>query len=84
MGCQMGGETMARNWTIHIAVRRDIREKFAEIADAYGMTMSALGSYVIGQFVYNHEKLINPIADDLRCLITDKVRQVVEEGKGRG
>jgi ABC-type uncharacterized transport system permease subunit len=71
---------MARNATIHIAVRSDIREKFARIADGYGMTMSALASYIIGQYVYNHEKLINPLSDEIKFLIKDKVKQVVEEG----
>ena len=42
---------MARNAVIHIAVRGDIKEKFAEIASGYGMTMSALASYIIGQYV---------------------------------
>lgn len=76
---------MARNSQIHIAVRDDIKEKFAEIAYGYGMTMSALASYIIGQYIYNHEKLINPISDDVRFLIKDKVEQVFEgEGEGRG
>ena len=76
---------MARNATIHIAVRDDIKEKFAEIANAYGMTMSALASYIVGQYIYNHERLIDPISDDVRLLIKDKVEQVFEEeGEGRG
>ena len=76
---------MARNATMHIAVRDDIKEKFAKIADGYGMTMSALASYVIGQYVYNHERLINPLSEDVRFLIKDKVEQVFEEeGEGRG
>ena len=76
---------MARNATIHIAVRDDIKEKFAEIAHGYGMTMSAMASYIIGQYIYNHERLINPIADDVRFLIKDKVEQVFEEeGEARG
>lgn len=76
---------MARNATMHIAVRDDIKEKFAKIANGYGMTMSALASYVIGQYVYNHEKLINPLSDDVRFLIKDKVEKVFEEeGGGRG
>jgi hypothetical protein len=76
---------MARNSTIHIAVRDDIKEKFAEIADGYGMTMSALASYIIGQYIYNHERLINPISDDVRFLIKDKVEQAFAgEGEGRG
>ena len=76
---------MARNATIHIAVRDDIKEKFAKIANAYGMTMSAMASYIIGQYIYNHERLIDPLSDDVRLLIKDKVEQVFEEeGEGRG
>lgn len=76
---------MARNATIHIAVRDDIKEKFSEIANGYGMTMSALASYIIGQYIYNHERLIDPLSDDVRFLIKDKVKEVFEEeGEGRG
>lgn len=76
---------MARNATIHIAVREDIRERFAKIANEYGMTMSALASYIIGQYVYNHEKVINPLGDEIKFLIKDKFNQVVrEEVEGRG
>lgn len=76
---------MARNEQIHVAVRSDIKEKFSKIADGYGMTMSALASYVIGQYVYNHERLINPLSDDVRFLIKNKVEEVFEEeGEGRG
>lgn len=76
---------MARNATIHVAVRDDIKEKFSEIANRYGMTMSALASYIIGQYIYNHERLIDPLSDDVRFLIKDKVKEVFEEeGEGRG
>jgi antitoxin component of RelBE/YafQ-DinJ toxin-antitoxin module len=50
---------MARNEQIHVAVRSDIKEKFAKIANGYGMTMSALASYIIGQYVYNHSSKNN-------------------------
>jgi antitoxin component of RelBE/YafQ-DinJ toxin-antitoxin module len=76
---------MARNVQIHVAVRDDIKEKFLKIADRYGMTMSALASYIIGQYVYNHEKLVDPLSDDVRFLIKNKVEEVLEEeGEGRG
>ena len=70
---------MARNATIHVAVRKDVKEQFARIADRYGMTMSALASYIIGQYVYNHEQFINPLSDEFRYLLMNKVKQVVEE-----
>lgn len=76
---------MARNVTIHVAVRNDIRERFAKIANEYGMTMSALASYIIGQYVCNHEKVINPLGDEIKFLIKEKFSQVVrEEVEGRG
>ena len=76
---------MARNATIHVAVRDDIKKKFSDIANGYGMTMSALASYVIGQYIYNHERLIDPLGDDVRLLLKGKVEEVFEEeGEGRG
>lgn len=75
---------MARNAQIHVAVRSDIKDKFAKIANGYGMTMSALASYIIGQYVYNHERLIDPLSDDVRLVLRKKVEEVLEEGEGRG
>lgn len=73
---------MARNATIHVAVRKDVKEQFARIADRYGMTMSALASYIIGQYVYSQRELIDPLSDDVRHIIKDKVREVFEEEGG--
>ena len=76
---------MARNETIHVAVRDDIKERFSKIAFGYGMTMSALASYIIGQYVYNHNNLINPLGDEIKFLIKDKLNRVIrEEVEGRG
>lgn len=70
---------MARNVQIHVAVRDDIKEKFSEIADGYGMTMSALASYIIGQYVYNHRKLIDPLGNDVKLFIKDKFDRLFEK-----
>lgn len=75
---------MARNAQIHVAVRDDIRERFAKIAKEYGMTMSALASYIIGQYVCNHEKVISPLGDEVKLLVMSKLNQAVEEAEGRG
>lgn len=75
---------MARNSTIHIAVRDDIKVRFARIANEYGMTMSALASYIIGQYVCNHEKVISPLGDEVKLLVMSKLNQAAEEAEGRG
>lgn len=45
---------MARNEVIHVAVRKDIKERLKLIAEKYGLTMSALASFIIGQWVNEH------------------------------
>lgn len=56
---------MARNEVIHVAVRGDVKANLQRIADNYGMTMSALASYVIGQWVYNQLRIVEPMLDEM-------------------
>lgn len=69
---------MARNDTIHVAVRRDVKERLQRLADTYGLTMSALAAYVIGQWVYQQEKVIEPLLQDIKAVA---VRAVSEAEK---
>ncbi|MBY6270396.1 hypothetical protein [Parageobacillus thermoglucosidasius] len=47
---------MARDDKVIIRLRSDVKEEFQRIADELGMTISALGSYVIGKFVRENKK----------------------------
>lgn len=63
---------MARDERINIRLRSDVKEEFQRMADELGMTISALGSYVIGKFVRENkknaalqEKMIEPMIDEM-------------------
>jgi len=54
---------LARNSTLHIAIREDVKKELQDIADRYGMTTSALGAYIIGQWVDVQKKYVVPVID---------------------
>lgn len=63
---------MARNETIHVAVREDIKQDLKKIADDYGLTMSALASFIIGQWVYSQKTFVNPTLFEMKELAKEK------------
>ncbi|WP_461202943.1 hypothetical protein [Anoxybacillus sp. TBDG-1] len=76
---------MARDERIIIRLRTDVKEEFQRLAEDMGMTISALGSYVIGKFVVDHkrnrelqEKMIVPAVNELVKMIADDMPNKLE------
>lgn len=42
---------LARDEKVIIRLREDVKKEFQRIAEEYGLTISALGAFVIGKFV---------------------------------
>lgn len=59
----------SRQERIIVRLNPDMKERFQEIAGQYGITMSALGAYVIGQWVVNQE--------GIRTQIPEKIKEVM-------
>uniref|UniRef100_UPI00300F910B hypothetical protein n=1 Tax=Anoxybacillus gonensis TaxID=198467 RepID=UPI00300F910B len=66
-------------------MRADVKEEFQDMAEQMGMTISALGSYVIGKFVVDHkrnrelqEKMIMPAVNELVKMIADDMPNKLE------
>jgi hypothetical protein len=66
---------MARDQFVKVRINSYIKEEFQKLADEYGMTMSALGSYVIGSFVKQQRKIIDPLITDLGDRIVETVKE---------
>lgn len=47
---------MARDSKVIIRLTDEIKEEFQSLADEYGMTISALGSYVIGKYIQQERR----------------------------
>ena len=69
---------MARNSTLHIAIREDVKKELQEIADRYGMTTSALGAFIIGQWVDAQKKYVMPMFDVVQSGIKEVVIKSLE------
>lgn len=76
---------MARDERIIIRLRADVKEEFQDMAEEMGMTISALGSYVIGKFVVDNkrmrdlqEKMIMPAVNELVKMIADDMPNKLE------
>lgn len=70
---------MARNSTLHIAIREDVKKELQDIADRYGMTTSALGAYIIGQWVDVQKKYVVPVFDVVQSGIKEVVIKSLEK-----
>ena len=69
---------MARNSTLHIAIREDKKRELQELADRYGVTASALGAFIIGQWIDSH-RLVGPVIDVFQSEIRKRIRKVMND-----
>lgn len=49
-----GGSFIARDTRVSIKVEQDMKFKLQDTAQKYGLTISALGAYIIGQWMSNY------------------------------
>lgn len=65
---------MARENKVMIRLTDDIKNDFKQMAEDYGMTISALGSYVIGKYV-QEEKRKRKLQEEMLNPMVEKVSQ---------
>lgn len=69
---------MARDERVVIRIRSEVKDDFAKYAESYGMTISSLGSYVIGQWVAN-QKRMQPVVDRMQNAVIDGLGENASE-----
>jgi len=47
-------------------------------ADRLGMTLSGLGAYILGQWVYQQDKMVNPFMDRIKDALVQIAREEVK------
>lgn len=70
---------MARDETIKIRITTEKKEQLQSIADDMGLTMSALGAYIIGQWVMQYNNVSKPIQQNAVNLMTEKFQDMSKE-----
>ncbi|MBY6273870.1 MAG: hypothetical protein CW346_16980 [Bacillaceae bacterium] len=74
---------MARDIRVAFKLAEDKKELLQQYADSYGVTMSGLCAFIIGQWLYNQEKVAKPIIEAVGEVVREVVRQELNEEKVR-
>ena len=72
---------MARNAKVIIMTDERVKERLQDYADRLGMTLSGLGAYILGNWVYQQDKMVNPFMDRIKDVL---VQFASEEVKRKG
>jgi predicted DNA-binding protein len=71
---------LARDARVNILTTEEIKQKLEYLAERMGMTTSALGSYIIGNFIYQQEELYGSLLDVGRIILERSVERAKNMG----
>jgi len=66
--------------SIRIALRPDMKERFARLAEKKGLTISALGAYIIGDYVVMQENILGPMIDEIKEVVVKRAGEMMSGG----
>lgn len=70
---------MARDERVVFRMQADKKEQIQEIADEMGVTMSALLSVIVGQWLVQYNRVSRPMQDNIVQVMTDKFKDMSKE-----
>lgn len=66
---------MARNAKLIIMTDERVKERLQYYADQLGMTLSGLGAYILGHWVYQQDKMVNPFIEQMKDAMVHIARE---------
>ena len=69
---------MARDAKVIIMTDERVKERLQFYADQLGMTLSGLGAYILGYWVYQQEKMVKPFMEDIKGAVVQIARDVMK------
>ena len=69
---------MARNAKVIIMTDERVKERLQDYADRLGMTLSGLGAYILGQWVYQQDKMVNPFIERMKDAMVQIAREEIK------
>lgn len=64
---------MARDMRVAFKLSEEKKEELEEFANSYGVTMSALCALIIGQWLHQQKKVINPMVQAITEAMTTQL-----------
>jgi len=70
---------MARDAKVMIRLHEDVKNELQASAEEYGLSMSAFGAFVIGQYLRNQKKVQAPLIDSLKTGMLEAMKDMVSD-----
>lgn len=71
---------MARDVRVAFKISEEKKQELEEFANEYGVTMSSLCSLIIGQWLYQQKKVVNPLLQNMAQMMGN---QFIEANKNQ-
>lgn len=75
---------MARDARIVIMIDEKIKNRLIEMADQMGMTLSGLGSYILGHYVKQQDEIVKPMTEKIVKQMMEMTREMMKEDQATG
>lgn len=72
---------MSRDIRVSFKLSENVHTQFKEMAEEYGVTMSSLTSLIVGQWVYQQNKVVSPVLETLSKVLAEQVQEVMQKGE---
>ena len=69
---------MARNAKVIIMTDERVKERLQDYADRLGMTLSGLGAYILGHWVYQQDKMVSPFIERMKDAMVQIAREEIK------
>lgn len=70
---------MARDERVSFKLSPEKKVELERIAEEYGVTMSALCAFIVGQWLYQQTKVISPMVQGLAAVLKQQLESAVND-----
>lgn len=70
---------MARDARIVIMIDEKIKNRLTEMADQMGITLSGLGSFILGQYVKQQDYILKPMTEQFIKQMMEMTKEMIED-----
>lgn len=67
---------MARDVRVSFKLSEERKAELEQFADDYGVTMSSLCALIVGQWLYQQTKVINPMVQGLAAVLKEQLQNL--------
>lgn len=72
---------MARDIRVSYKLTEEKHHELKAVAESYGVTMSSLSAFVVGQWLHQQNKIVQPMIETVREVLADTIKET-SEGEG--